>query len=236
MERTIRVAILEDHQGVIDGYRYRLLQDQGFAIVAVATYGNQLIPMLQQHPADVLLLDIGVPISEDNITPFPALSLIVELRERYPGLKIIVISMYDERTLIESTLKAGVSGYILKGDHAAIRDLGKTIRSIMSGGRYLSGQAADKLLRKTEPSVSLSPRQLQILSLCAADPNLTKAEIANRLHIADSTVRNLLTSAYQRLGVRNLTAAIAAARSQGILTPQFPPSPLPVEFDLADSL
>lgn len=234
MGKTIRVAILEDHQGVIDGYRYRLLQEHGFAIVAVATYGNQLMPMLQQHPADVLLLDIGVPISEGNITPFPALSLIVELRDRYPNLKIIVISMYDERTLIQSTLKAGVSGYILKGDHATIQDLGKTIRSIMSGGSYLSEQAADKLLRKTEPLVSLSPRQLQILSLCAADPNLTKAEIANRLHLADSTVRNLLTSAYQRLGARNLAAAIAVAHAQGILTPHFPSSPA-AGFDLADS-
>lgn len=235
MEKTIRVAILEDHQGVIDGYCYRLLPHKGFDIVVVATYGDQLLPMLQQRPADILLLDINVPISPTNPNPFPALSLIVELRERYPTLKIIVISMYADRPLIQATLKAGASGYILKEDGTAIQDLDNTIHTIMNGGSYLSEQALDKLLRKAEAPITLSPRQLQILSLCAADPNLTKAEIARRLHIADSTVRNLLTSTYQRLGVRNLAAAIAAAHAQGILTPPFPPAPPPVEFDWLDS-
>lgn len=237
MKKVVRIVILEDHQPAVDGYHYRLSQHKEFEIVAVATYGEELIPILQQHPADVLLLDIGVPISEENRDPFPTLSLIVELRERYPELKIIVISMHGERTLIEAALKAGVNGYLLKDDRIAIQNLGGTIHTVLQGGSYLSQYTLEKLSGAKVPPVSLSARQLQILSMCAANPNLTKAEIAKSLNIADSTVRNLLTSVYQRLGVRNLTAAIAAARALGILTSQPPLYPYPSdEFDLVDSL
>jgi DNA-binding NarL/FixJ family response regulator len=145
--------------------------------------------------------------------------------------------MHGERTLIEAALKAGVNGYLLKDDRTAIQNLGGTINIVLQGGSYLSQYTLEKLSGSKAPAVSLSSRQLQILSMCAANPNLTKAEIAKSLNIADSTVRNLLASAYQRLEVRNLTAAITAARALGILTAQLPLYPYPQdELDLVDSL
>lgn len=230
MTRKIRIAILEDHQATIDGYRYRLPEDAGFEIVTAVTYGEALMPALQAHPVDVLLLDVSAPNSEEDRSPYPVFSLIVQLREQYPELKIIIISMHGERMLIESALRAGVSGYIMKDDVAAIQNLATIIRTVIGGGSHLSQQVL-QILADSKPRVQLTPRQIQILSLCAAYPNLTQAEIAKQLNVADTTVRNSLSSAYQRLGVRNLVAAIAKARELGVISPHPSPYQFPGEDD-----
>jgi DNA-binding NarL/FixJ family response regulator len=219
MQTPVRILILEDHQPAIDGYYYRLSQTPEFEIVAAISYADELKSQLQFVAADVLLLDVSVPISKDNPTPYPVLSLVAELQELHPDLKIIIISMHNERTLIQSAIKVGVNGYILKEDRKAIQNLSDIIRTIMNGGSYLSQQALNQLSEKLTPQINLSRRQLQILSMCAANPNLTKNEIANELHVAPSTVRNSLTSVYQRMDVRNLTAAIAKAHELGIIEP-----------------
>ena len=79
------------------------------------------------------------------------------------------------------------------------------------------------LSQKTTPTGErLSPRQLEALSLCAAYPDWTSADVAEKMSVSNSTVRNLLSSAYLRLGVHSRPAAIAIARQQGLITPDPP--------------
>ena len=215
----IRILILEDHQPTIDGYYYRLSSVKGFEIVAAIPHGEQLKPILKEQVIDVLLLDVEAPISEDNRTPYPIFSYIVELREQYPNLKIIIISMHGERTLIESALKAGVNGYILKDDRMAIQNLANVIRTVMKGGSYLGEYVRDRLYKKQSSQIPLTPRQLQILSMCAAYPHLSQEEIGQQLGLEYSTVRNYLSSIYDRLEARNLVEAIAKARALNIISP-----------------
>jgi len=222
--RTIRVTILDDHQGIIDGYIYRLSSAPGFEVVATIGYGEELEPTLAAYPTDVLLLDINVPTSAENPNPYPILHNIPSLLEKYPNLHVLVISMYAERSLVRAVMEAGASGYVLKDDRATIQDFGNVLQSIASGGIYFSQKAHQLMLsQKITPSGErLSARQLEALSLCAAYPDATTSQLAEKMSVANSTVRNTLSGAYIRLGVHNRTAAIEKARQLGLITPHSP--------------
>ena len=222
MGKKIRVAILDDHQSIIDGYKFRLSHTPEVEVVATASYGTALEPLLADYPVDVLLLDINVPISEDNPNPYPFIHTIPKLLNRFPDLKIIAISMHNQRSLIRAAVNTGISGYILKDDQSAIRNLGTIICSIVVGGHYYSQHAHEAILPPSQDSL-LSARQLEVLSVCAAYPDDTTEQLSTRLDIAPSTVRNLLSNAYLRLGVRNRASAIVKAQEFGLLLTQEAP-------------
>jgi len=216
----IRVAILDDHQSIIDGYRFRLSQADDIEVLATANFGNDLEPMLSAHMIDVLILDISVPTSNESATPYPILHLIPKLIKQYPDMIILVISMYHQGTLIKNVMKAGASGFILKDDRHTLEELASVIRSVAQGGIHLSRLAHQKLFRNINDDSSLTTRQVEVLSLCAAYPNKSSAEVAQIMKIANSTVRNLLSSAYLRLGVNSRPAAVAKAQHLGLLPDQ----------------
>lgn len=221
MGRQIRVAILDDHQSILDGYIFRLSKDPEISVVGTLSYGEALEPLLEQQGVDVLLLDVQVPTSPENSNPYPILYQIPRLLQTYPRLEILVISMHSQRTLIHALMESGASGYILKDDQASIRDLAAIIHSVASGGIYLSDQAYRQVMKSQGGGIDLplSSRQMEALSLCAAYPDENTAELARRMGIVNSTMRNLLSLAYLKLNVRNRTAAIAKARLLGLIAP-----------------
>lgn len=217
--RKIRVAILDDHQSIIDGYLFRLNQAPDIEVVATATFAEDFETVLTGRAIDVLIVDIFVPTSRDNPSPYPILHAIPKWLQMYPHLAVLVISMYNRRTLIKSVVEAGASGYLLKDDKPLIEQLASIVRSIASGGIHFSQQAHQHLVRNLPEEPRPSPRQLEALSLCAAYPEATTAELAGRLGVAHSTLRNLLSGAYLRLNVRSRTAAVAKAQRLGLITP-----------------
>ena len=221
----VRVAILDDHQSIIDGYIYRLSSTPEIEIVATATYGEELESLLNKHRADVLLLDLSVRTAPDNPNPFPILHLIPKLLQKTPDLSVLVISMFSEPGLMRSLVEAGVSGYILKDDQGAFRELGNIVLSVAHGGIYFSKKAHSLYLKSetVENGELLTPRQMEVISLCAAYPDATTSDLAQMMTISNSTVRNLLSSLYLRLGVHSRTAAVEKAREMGLVTPR-PPS------------
>lgn len=220
----VRVAILDDHQSIIDGYIYRLDGTPGVEVVATAIYGEELEPMLANNKVDVLLLDLSVRTSEDNPNPFPILYVIPKLLQKHPDLAVLVISMFIEPGLMRSLVEAGASGYMLKDDTGAFRDLGNVVLSIAHGGIYFSRRVHDIYLKAggAANGTRLTPRQLELLSLCAAYPDLSTADLATKMSVSNSTVRNLLSSAYLRLGVHSRAAAVEKARELGYITPRPP--------------
>jgi DNA-binding NarL/FixJ family response regulator len=119
--------------------------------------------------------------------------------------------------LVRAIVEAGAVGYILKSDSNKIQELGKWIVSLVNGDPCFS----DKILRAFPGRINepFTPRQLEALSQCAAYPNSKTAELARKMKIADSTLRNLLSTVYIKLGVQTRAAAIARARQIGIITP-----------------
>ena len=218
-DKHLKVAILEDHQSIVDGYLYRLSEEPKIQVVATIFFGEELEPVLAHQDVDVLLLDVQVPTSETNPNPYPILHAVSSLSQSYPNMNILAISVHTQAVLIQSLVDAGVSGYIFKDDYESIRQLPKIIFLIAGGGVYFS-EVAYKQLRQRETGMTnpiLSPRQIEALSLCASYPDESTVELAERLGVASSTVRNLLSSAYVRLGVHTRAAAIAKVQKMGLI-------------------
>ena len=132
-------------------------------------------------------------------------------------MKVLVISMYHQGALIQAAVEAGASGFVLKDDRATQQNLDSVVRTVAAGGVHFSKEAHQQLLLKASGIQQLTPRQIQVLSLCAASPDQTTAEIAAALCVAETTVRNLLSACYIRLGVRSRTAAVARAEDLGLI-------------------
>ena len=226
MDKKIRVAILEDHQSIVDGYVYRLEKDPHIEVVAMMGFGDELESTLEKTPADVLLLDVNVPTSNENRNPYPILHAIPKLLQVHPNLNILVISMHAERGLIRAVMDAGANGYILKDDQAVLKDLGSVVKTIAGGGIHFSQAAHSQYAKYLSTDTNdLTPRQLEVLSLCTAYPDASTADLAGMLNVSNSTVRNLLSNTYFKLDMHSRAGAIAKAQRMGIITPHQPEPP-----------
>jgi len=224
MTSKIKVAILEDHQLAIDGYSFRL-QDSECEIIGIANVYSDWEPLLAAHPVDVALMDVKVPTAIDNPDPYPILSVMPQLIQTYPEMAFLVISAHAEPTLIQRMMESGANGYILKDDNILLRELKTVLASVVAGrGIYLSPRAKEMLLQRQARSaeLGLTPRQVEALSLCAAYPNDSTKDLALRMNVSFSTLRNLLSQSYLRLGVNGRSAAILKAQQLGILTSHEP--------------
>jgi DNA-binding NarL/FixJ family response regulator len=190
--------------------------DPAIQIVSTALFGEDLEAMVANNPVDVLLLDVSVPNSPQDHNPYPVLHTIPSLLKEYPGLNILVISMFTQRSLIEALVNTGISGYIFKDDQSSIQQLDKIVRTVANGGIYFS-EGATWEPQVESPDSILTPRQLEALSLCASNPDGDTLLLANELGVTGSTLRNLLSGSYFRLGVRTRAAAIAKAHQLGII-------------------
>jgi two-component system, NarL family, nitrate/nitrite response regulator NarL len=216
MPSQIRVAILDNHQSIIDGYIYRLTLVPSIQIVASAVFGEELEPMIASHEADILLMELSIPVSAENHNPFPVLYLIPRLLQRYPNLRILIISVLKQWPLVEALMETGICGYIFKDDQNSIEQLARIVNIISNGGVFFSKDAYLDLLKKPVETI-LTRQYLEVLSLCATFPENDNISLASMLGIAESTLRNHLSSAYLRLGVGSRTAAVAKAQQLGIL-------------------
>lgn len=229
-KEKIRVTIVDDHQSIVDGYRFRLDNFPRVEVVATISYGEDIEPTLKSHPTDVLLLDVNVPTSAENPNHYPVLHMVPSLLQQYPDIDILMISMHSERSLVRAVMEAGASGYIIKDDSQAIQELGSIILLVASGGVYLSERVRKNLFKSSEgdEEIVLSARQREIISLSAAYPNNTTYELAEKMRVANSTVRNLLSGAYLKLGVNTRAAAIAKSRQMGIIPGDTADATLPI--------
>jgi DNA-binding NarL/FixJ family response regulator len=215
----INVGILDDHSAITAGYQVKLNGLPDIQVAWTATYYSEVEKYLAKIPTDVLILDVEVPNSPSDHNPFPILHVIPSLLDFYSEMVIVIISMFDRRALIRNLMQAGASGYILKDDKLAYDDLPDIIRRLAKGDIYYSPTVEKLLSNEISDELILTPRQLEALSLKIARPNLTTKEMADEMNIAPSTVRNLLSDVYTRLGVQNISGAVAKARQLDLVTP-----------------
>ncbi len=226
MNSTLTVAILDDHSITIDGYRHRLAQDAGLQIAWTTSYGEEVLTRMAEQPVDVLILDVSVPTSPNNPSPYPILDVIPRLLERHTALAVLVVSMHAESRLIKNVMRLGASGYVLKDDRESLDRLDHVVRAVAAGDLHLSPLAGRRWRERLEAGDrTLTPRQLQVLSLCMAYPDETSQQLATRVGITPVTLRNLMSGAYLRLNVRSRTAAVAEAQRRGLITPETPHAP-----------
>jgi DNA-binding NarL/FixJ family response regulator len=218
MVSPIKVAILEDHQSIIDGYHMRLDDASGIKVVGIANNGEELNSLLRERQdVDVLIMDINVPSSPVNENPIPILHYVPRILESKPSLNILIVSMHTHPSLVKALANAGVSGYIFKHDSDSIRRLPAIIKTVSTGGRYFNEALPEEADREIAAHHGLTNRQLEILTLCASYPDLSTEQLAAELGIASSTIRNALSEAYDKLDVHSKAAAIAKSRNLGLI-------------------
>lgn len=216
MRKVHHIGILEDHYPTVKGYQAQLEENSNLQVAWTAAYYDEVEKNLSEHPTDLLILDVGVRNSKNSTDTYPIHHAIPMLLETYPDLQIMVISMHNRPALIKAIKQAGASGYILKDDVASFKKLDSIMIDILNQGIYFSPNA-EKLIAISDEMPPLTRRQSEILSLLASNPEMKTKDLAEKLHISPSTVRNHLSDIYIKLKVNRLSSAITKAQNLGLL-------------------
>ena len=191
----VRVLLADDHAIVRTGLRHALKELGDLEIVGEVGDGPALFAALAETQLDLLLIDVTMP----GFEPVPAIR---QIRARYPAMRILVISAYDDDFYVQGLLKAGVDGYHLKDQ--PLSDLRLAVERVLAGERWISGRLLDKLIGCADVSVPVPPlttRQRDVLRLL--EQGLDNQTIARRLGLSIKTVENHLTRLYRHLNVRS---------------------------------
>ena len=208
--QTKRIVLADDHAIVRAGIQKVIDEMPGLEVVGEVEDGPSLFATLKATRPDGLLVDLRMP-------DFEALNAIPAIRARYPAMKILVVSVFDDSFYVQRLLEAGVNGYHLKDQ--PLSDLKLAVQRVLAGERWISGPLIDKLIDKPTspvPTPRLTPRQRDILHLL--QEGLDNQTIALELNLSVKTVENHLTRLYRMLGVNSrLEAANYANQHMEIL-------------------
>lgn len=202
----IRIVIADDHELIREGVKKILRGERDMRVVGEAANVGELLALVGQCEADVLVLDINLPGRS-------GLDALGELRGLQPGLSVVVLSMHPEDRFALRVLKAGAAAYVSKA--SAADELVAAVRKAASGGRYISPVVADLLARELEaPHEKLSARESQILSLIGAGKSTQ--QIAAELSISVNTVNTYRARILEKLGMRANAELIRYAIEHGL--------------------
>jgi DNA-binding NarL/FixJ family response regulator len=212
----IRLFIVDDHALIRDGMRALLSNTKGLQIVGDAANGQELLDQLPTAPADVVLMDLNMPVLDG----FATLPL---LRERFPQVAALVLTMLAHERYIGQAFDAGAAGYILKSTDQA--EIVAAIQAVATGKRFLSSEIGLALLQKIlHPEVAstevknteaLSYRELEVLRLIGE--GLTNTAIAERLFVSRRTVETHRQNILEKTQMKNTAALVKYAMDHGLL-------------------
>lgn len=223
--KPITVISIDDHPLIREAIRGLLAARSDMELVGEGWAGEHLFPLMEQYRPDVLILDLRMPHyadngSEERFAPLPALA---QLQEAYPQTAVIIFSQYGHHSLIQSAVDNGVRGYLLKDDNLSL-NLASAIEAVHNGGLYFSQAISQQLFQAGERQKAgerLSPRQLEAILAIAKAPDASYAQIADSLHITESTLKGHLNKAYKALDVTNITACIIRCVEYGLISFSF---------------
>jgi two-component system response regulator NreC len=210
----IRVLIADDHTIVRSGLRLLLEAEPDLEVVAEAMDGDDALVLVESLQPDVVLMDIAMP----GIDGLQATRVI---KERWPQIQVLVLTMHRQEEYFFEMLKAGASGYLLKG--AETNDLINAIRVVHQGEVWLYPSLAQRLVKdyisratgERMPQSILSPREQEILTLLAE--GYDNNAIAEKLVISPSTVHTHRSNIMNKLGLNTRHELVQYARQNGLI-------------------
>jgi two-component system, NarL family, response regulator DesR len=201
---TVRVLLAED-QAMMRGALAVLLDlEDDLEVVAQVGTGTEVVPAAMAQRPDVALLDIELP----GISGLEAAEL---LSQQVPGCRVVMVTTFGRPGYLQRAMAAGAAGFLVKD--GPIDGLAAAIRRVVAGETVIDPELAGQALRTV--ASPLAPRERDVL--VAAEDGATVADIAGRLHLSASTVRNYLSDAIGKTGTRNKTEAALLARRNGWL-------------------
>ncbi|MFY7971643.1 MAG: response regulator [Flavobacteriales bacterium] len=210
---STQILLVDDHQIVIDGIRALLATEKNVEIKGEAHNGAEALEMLHLLKVDIALMDLDMP----TMGGLEATKLI---RAKFPEVKIIVLTMHDEKAMVQSMIDAGADGYLLKNSPKA--ELLRAISAVSGGESYFPAEVKSILLQadfeqaRKGKLADLTDREMEILK-CIAEGHSNK-EIGERLFISHRTVDSHRTNLMQKLDVHNIAGLVRIAITNGLIT------------------
>ncbi len=200
----IKVLVADDHAVMRTGLKFFLMAFEDLRFVGEASSGEEAVSLCQELQPDVILMDLMMP----GINGAEATRRIIG---RWPHIRIIVLTSFQEAELVQEALQAGATGYLLK--NVSADDLSQAIRTVYAGRPTLAPEATQALIQATiqppAPGQDLTPRELEVLALMVKGK--TNPDIATELTIGLSTVKFHVSSILDKLGVSSRAEAAAVA-------------------------
>ena len=206
-DEATRVILVDDHNLVRRGLAALLESDTRFRVVAEASNGKDAVEICEAVDGDVLIIDLAMP----RLNGIEALS---RIRKSNPNLKILLLSMYDDKQFVLKSLHVGANGYLLKEDMD--EELFRALEKVLGGEQFVSAsiQLEDGATIVNEPEL-LTEREREVLQLIA--DGLTTREVAKTLSISPHTAVRHRANLMNKLGVHNPAELLSAAVSFGLI-------------------
>lgn len=220
---AIKVMMVEDQPKILRSQLKLLSTFSEIEVIATAPSGENALEQLAETKPDVLLLDLGLP-------GIDGIEVTRQVRRQWESIEILIFTIFDEEDRVLEAIKAGASGYLLKGTEAA--RIVDAIKEVHSGGSVIQPSLARRLLRhfrvtpddsavkatfdlQDEGAPRLTPREVEILQLISK--GLSNSEAAGVLGVSKATVRTHLEHIYQKLDVSNRVEAVTEGIRKGII-------------------
>jgi len=202
---TIRIMTVDDHPLLRQGIATLIKGQPDMEVVAEASDGEEAIAQFRRHRPDVTLMDLQMP----NVNGTEAIS---RIRSEFPDAKILVFSTYAGDVQVLHAIKAGARGYLLKGNVRT--ELLDAIRTVHAGRKRIPPEIAAELAEHAADD-ELTSREIDVLRLIGAG-NANK-QIADKLCIGETTVKNHISSILSKLGANDRAHAVTIALQRGII-------------------
>jgi DNA-binding NarL/FixJ family response regulator len=208
--KEIKIMIVDDHPIVRQGLRMIIEREEDFSICAEASNANEAIRIIGDCDPDVVIVDISLDGSTNGI------ELVRAIKDRYPGVLSLVLSMYDESLYAERAIRAGASGYVMKKE--ADNNIINAIRLILKGDLYLSDDISKSIVKKLlhissdqelSPESVLTDRELEIFMMIGN--GIGTKEIARRLNLSLNTIETHRRHIKEKMQFKDLNELVKYA-------------------------
>ena len=207
----IRIILADDHPFILLALKQLVMAENDFELVGEATTGLQALSLVRSMTPDVAVIDVGMP--EMN-----GIVLARKIREERPGVKVLILTAYEDEAHLKQALAAGATGFVAK--RSAVTTLIPGIRAALVGGTFVDPLVAARLDGATHAATigtaELSPRETEVLKLTALG-HATK-EIAVLMAIGGKSVETYRSRASEKLGLKSRAEIVRFALSEGWLT------------------
>ncbi|HEV8459874.1 MAG TPA: response regulator transcription factor [Gaiellaceae bacterium] len=202
----MKLLIADDHPLVVAGIREVLAKEPLFDIVGSASSGSEVMPLIGRLNPDVVLLDLRMP-------GVDGLGCLERIHDRYPKIKVVVLSMTTDPEQIQAAFKRGACGFVIKSIDPA--DLASAIRQAVNGTAFHALGLPALNENAVARAAGLTDRELMIMK--AVSRGLSNQAIGKELWVTEQTVKFHLTNLYRKLGVTNRTEAARWAFAKGLV-------------------
>lgn len=214
--KNIKIAIADDYTIYRDGLKVGLAMDDNLEVILEAADGEDLVKGIETNRPDVIIMDLKMPVMD-------GMEATKIIKKKYPDIKIVVVTMYDDEKFVIHLMEIGANGYLLK--NADAEEIRKAVYSVYETGYYFNNVVSNALLKKLvikgniKPSfnegVQLTEREQDVLKLICAEK--TAAEMGQQLFLSPRSVEGIRQRLIDKVGVRNTAGLVMFAVKNGMI-------------------